>query len=67
MSWCANGTDNEWVIDLSDQCPRSPRGERFRDWFARTLADSLVVDRGTEPLRSHARGRGWILQPRFQP
>ena len=29
--------------------------------------ESLVVDRGTEPLRSHARGRGWMVQPRFQP
>ncbi len=29
--------------------------------------ESLVVDRGTEPLRSHARGRGWILQPAFRP
>jgi len=46
ISWCASGgSDIEWVLDLSDTCPRSPRGERFRDWFARTLVDSLVTSR----------------------
>jgi phosphoserine phosphatase len=29
--------------------------------------ESLVVDRGVEPLRSQASGRGWLIQPGFQP
>ncbi len=45
LSWRADGVDNEWVLDMTDNCPRSPRGERFRDWYARTLVDSLVTRR----------------------
>ncbi|MBI5239578.1 MAG: haloacid dehalogenase-like hydrolase [Elusimicrobia bacterium] len=51
------------------RAPRLAAGDSNSDlrMLESSRGESLVVDRGTEPLRSQARARGWMIQPRFQP
>jgi phosphoserine phosphatase len=56
------------ILRRAGRAPRLAAGDSNSDTQMLELSqgESLVVDRGTEPLGSKARGRGWILQPRFR-
>ena len=54
------------LLRRAGRAPRLAAGDSNSDlqMLESSKGESLVVDRGTEPLGSKARGRGWIVQPR---